>query len=46
MADHLHHGAGGGAKRGYTLPETKNILTARPASPLVFRSSTPKHDDE
>ena len=46
MADRLHRGAGRGAKWRYTLPETENISTARSASPLVFRSSTPKHDDE
>ena len=45
MADRLHRGAGRGAKWRYTLPETENISTAR-SSPLVFRSSTPKHDDE
>ena len=45
MADRLHHGAGRGAKWRYTLTETENISTAR-SSPLVFRSSTPKHDDE
>lgn len=46
MADPLHRSAGRGAKWRYTLPETENISTARWASPLVFRSSTPKHDDE
>ena len=46
MADRLHHGAGRGAKWRYTLPETENIPTARSASPLVFLSSTPKHDDD
>ena len=46
MADRLHHGAGRGAKWRYTLPETENVSTVRSASPLVFRSSTPKHDDE
>ena len=45
MADRLHRRAGRGAKWRYTLPETENISTAR-SSPLVFRSSTPKHDDE
>ena len=28
------------------MPETENISTARSASPLVFRSSTPDHDEE
>ena len=46
MADRLHRGAGRGAKWRYTLPETENISTARSVNPLVFRSSTPKHDDE
>ena len=46
MADRLHHEAGRGAKWRYTLPETENISTARSTSPFVFRSSTPKHDDE
>ena len=45
MADRLHRGAGRGAKWRYTLSETENISTAR-SSPLVFHSSTPKHDDE
>ena len=46
MADRLHRGAGRGAKWRYTLPETENVSNARAASPLVFRSSTPKHDDD
>ena len=45
MADRLHRGAGRGAQWRYTLPKTENISTAR-SSPLVFRSSTPKNDDE
>ena len=46
MADPLHCGASRGAKWRYTLPEIEDILTARSTSPLVFRSSTPNHDDE
>ena len=34
------------AKWRYTFAETENISNARSASPLAFRSSTPKHDFE
>ena len=46
MADCLHLGDACRAKWRYTLPETKNISTERSASPLIFCSSTPSHDDE